>query len=219
MKSVVNASPRTRQARAPRIESIVEQAYRLFMTEGYAGFTMRKLAKAASISLGHLQHFFPTKEAVLESVFERVSAEYDRSYADLCADMTDHPDLAHERLRTVLQFNLESLRTQNTTEFFFEFWALAVRNPVAKQIMDRMYSVHRANLGDFITPVRPDLSANAIALLAAQVAGFMDGLMIFIGYGKPNRPELNGLVETSIESLMQMIDTWSPVPFTLERNA
>jgi AcrR family transcriptional regulator len=51
-------------------EVLLDACFRLFVEDGYADATMRKLAKAAGVSTGMLYHYFPDKQALLGGLFE-----------------------------------------------------------------------------------------------------------------------------------------------------
>jgi AcrR family transcriptional regulator len=51
-------------------EALLDACFHVFVDEGYADATMRKLARAAGVSTGMLYHYFPDKQALLAGVFE-----------------------------------------------------------------------------------------------------------------------------------------------------
>ena len=50
---------------------LLDAALRAFATAGYEGASVRSIAREARVSLGLLYHYFPSKEAVLQALFER----------------------------------------------------------------------------------------------------------------------------------------------------
>ena len=53
-----------------RLVSILDAAREVFMEAGYAGFTMRKIARRANITLGNLNYYYRTKEDLLQDLME-----------------------------------------------------------------------------------------------------------------------------------------------------
>lgn len=51
-------------------ELLLDACFRVFVEEGYADATLRRLAKAAGVSTGMLYHYFADKEAILAAAFE-----------------------------------------------------------------------------------------------------------------------------------------------------
>lgn len=57
---------------------IISSAIRLFAQHGYAHTSMRRIAGGAGISSGLSYHYFDSKEALLNGVFEHIMAGIDR---------------------------------------------------------------------------------------------------------------------------------------------
>jgi AcrR family transcriptional regulator len=63
------------QRREKTQTAIVKAAKRIFGECGFASTTMDDIAAGARVAKGAIYHHFPTKEALFEAVFERVSLE------------------------------------------------------------------------------------------------------------------------------------------------
>lgn len=88
---------RTAQAEATR-SALIEAAHRLFGQQGFYATSTTEIVKAACVTRGALQHYFPTKEDLFRAVFEQsgramVSATAERIAAEgwegLIADLRD----------------------------------------------------------------------------------------------------------------------------------
>ena len=51
-------------------ERILDEALRLMSAEGSAAMSMRQLALACGVQVAAIYHYFPSKDALLQSVFE-----------------------------------------------------------------------------------------------------------------------------------------------------
>ena len=60
---------------------ILKAALRLFATHGYAGTSIRMIARAASISVGLLYNYFPSKADLLGALFEESMRDVQASFA------------------------------------------------------------------------------------------------------------------------------------------
>lgn len=70
----------------------------LLVEEGFEGVSVRKVAARAGVSIGAVQHHFPTKDAMLNAVMEEASEEFQRRLATrIPADAT-----AEQALRAVV---------------------------------------------------------------------------------------------------------------------
>ncbi|MHB1139480.1 MAG: TetR/AcrR family transcriptional regulator [Microthrixaceae bacterium] len=92
----------TAAPRANQREHILDEALKLMSAQGSAGMSMRQLALACGVQVAAIYHYFPSKEALLESVFE------ERRYATRLAEEEDLAPIptdasASERLRAVFE--------------------------------------------------------------------------------------------------------------------
>jgi AcrR family transcriptional regulator len=67
----------TAQGAAAR-ERLYDIAMRLIAERGYEATTLRDIAKEADVSVGLLYRYFPSKQAVVLALYDRLSAEYAR---------------------------------------------------------------------------------------------------------------------------------------------
>ncbi|CAN5431410.1 hypothetical protein BH10ACT3_BH10ACT3_14800 [soil metagenome] len=66
--------------RANQREHILDEALKLMSAQGSAGMSMRQLALACGVQVAAIYHYFPSKDALLRSVFEE--RRYDARLAD-----------------------------------------------------------------------------------------------------------------------------------------
>src|SRR5882762_4980734 len=74
---LLNQKETTRdRLREKRIEEIVEVAVELFAREGATGFSMRRVASLAGVTLSTLQHYFGKGENLLQITINSITAQY-----------------------------------------------------------------------------------------------------------------------------------------------
>jgi AcrR family transcriptional regulator len=86
VRKKTSAKPRTRLAPVERSDQILRGAIRFFAERGFGGQT-RELAQQLGISQGLLYRYFPTKEMLIERIYEelfvqRLKPEWDIDLAD-----------------------------------------------------------------------------------------------------------------------------------------
>lgn len=74
-------------------ETILDAAERLVALKGAAGLTIGALAKEAGITKGGVQYSFPTKAAIVDALFERWSAAYQKVFAAALGEEIRQPQL------------------------------------------------------------------------------------------------------------------------------
>jgi len=102
MSHTLHLPPRTRKPRgqgASRRGEILEAATRLFLDEGIAHATMRRIAAAVGVSPTALYVYFPDKDAILQAIAEAWFAEL---LSSLEASQRDHDSVA-DRFRAGLR--------------------------------------------------------------------------------------------------------------------
>lgn len=192
--------PKTAKGRA-KVQALLGIARRLFIEGGYAEMTMRRVADEAGISLSNVQHYFPTRESLLQALLESVMNSYDPAYLD---EAGDTPPRA--KLEAAVRYLLQDIKNPESEKLFVEIWSLATRDPIGRAIFDRMYTHHRRNLGRLVAAANPALDERTVQQRAALVAMQIEGLMLLISEGKPAHAELQGIEEECVAAIMRLVE-------------
>lgn len=183
-------------------ERILRAARKLFITEGGGSFSARGVAKEAGISLGAVQHFFPTKEQLLQATLEYVLGEIRQEYDRLEAAL---PFSAQARLLAVVDVLIEDIWKQDSRRFFFGFYALSGHSDFAERLMNDMFAHHQRRFARYLGAAQPKLSENECLDLALQITALIDGLMVYTGPGsKAITPRIK-LAELVKETTLRLI--------------
>lgn len=193
--------PKTSRGKA-RVDLILETAKALFIQGGYAEMTMRQVAERVGMSLSNLQHYFPSREALLQALLEDVRKSYDPGYAQVTAGLSDPRD----RLMAVVRYLIADAKKADTERLFVEIWSLAARDDMVRGLFDQMYSYHRHTIEKLIAAVNPALSPGTVSLRAALVAMQIEGLMLLISDAKPKHAELTGIEEECISAICRLVE-------------
>jgi AcrR family transcriptional regulator len=176
MKFHFSKGPRAEYRETPSTLKILRAAKRIFIRDGGDKFSSRGVAKEAKLSLGAVQHFFPTKHELLAAMLEYVVNEYETEYQKLCDRL---PMNGETRLLGVLEILIADIWKRDTRKFFFGFWALACHNPAASRLFGEMYSYQVRRIGAFLGAAQPGLAESRCEELAIQIVAMTDGLMLF----------------------------------------
>lgn len=66
-----------------RREQILDAAAKCFVEQGFHGASMSKVAKQAGMSVGHIYHYFESKDAIINALVEREHAVIGERVAEL----------------------------------------------------------------------------------------------------------------------------------------
>src|SRR2546430_700277 len=135
-----------------RREQIVRATIRCLARDGYAGLTMKKVARTAGVSQGILHYYFADKRAILVAALEMVMADLDRRVA---AAQARGPRDPRARLRALITACLR-LATE-AREFwvvFVEFWGEMMHDRRLREINAALYRRVRREIAALARPRR-----------------------------------------------------------------
>jgi len=200
---------RSRYEGTKQADAILRAARALFVREGAGGFSARRVAKEAGLSLGSVQHVFPTTEALLVAMLESVVTSYDQRYQAMIGKL---PLNARARWEAVVEFLIKDVFDQDTRRLFFGFWALSSHNRLANAMLKEAYAYHAGTLAAFIAAVRPDLDEARCRATALQVAALIEGWMVFTAAGASvaSRERLRQTLREGIEALVSAAQSQAP---------
>lgn len=155
-----------------RVDGILEAAREIIVLEGYSNFTMRKIAAAAGISLGNLQHYFTDKTALLRELLKYLNRRYDEDYAAMESARTGEPAA---RLYSLVDYLLADIRKPLVRGLFLQFWALSSNDEYISQCMEETYAHYRKALAAAIKAVNPPLDERELRLRSATVQSMIEG--------------------------------------------
>ncbi|MEV7186737.1 TetR/AcrR family transcriptional regulator [Kitasatospora sp. NPDC093102] len=156
---------------AQRREQLLDTAEELLVTEGGTELTMRAVATAAGVRLGHLQHYFPTHAELVAAVLERV---LDRSVERL-GPLLD-PGRAEDALLGEL---LAEQQDPRLVRLFAELWALAARDPAVAAAVRAFYTRYRELVAAFLAERRPGLTEDQRHARARVFIMLVEGASLF----------------------------------------
>lgn len=172
-----NKASSTTEKGLGRAQDILDAARGLLAAEGYAGLSMRRVAQAAGMSLSNVQHYYASRDLLLEALLLTTMDAFQARMDDIAAAMSGRSQL--ERFLSTVDMFLDELTDPVTHALFFELWALASRNPFASSLMDRMLGRERKTVYKLIRGLNPDLSDEETMQRAILVVAQVEGLMLF----------------------------------------
>jgi AcrR family transcriptional regulator len=117
--------------------TIVRAAAAVLTRDGYARFSLQRVADAAGIAPGNLNYYFPTKASLLETLVSYTLAQYrDRAHKAESQVVSETGDLLGDVLLRLMQ----DARSDQTNRLFRELWAIALHDPRVAKAMDSFYA-------------------------------------------------------------------------------
>ncbi len=187
-----------------RAHDILRAARGLLAADGYAGLSMRRVAAEVGMSLSNVQHYYQSKELLLEALLLYTMDVFQAKMDGISAAMVS-ASRVDQFLSTVDMF-LEEITDPVTHAIFFEIWALASRNPFASSLMDRMLGRERKAIYLLIRGLNPEISDSEYMQRAILMVAQMEGLMLF-RLDKDKRREEFLAVRASVRKVLLMLAT------------
>jgi AcrR family transcriptional regulator len=160
-----------------RAHEILHTARALLAADGYAGLSMRRVAAQVGMSLSNVQHYYQSKDALLEALL-LYTLDVFQAKMDSIAAVTINSSRIDQFLFTADMF-LDEVTDPVTHAIFFEIWALASRNAFTSTLMNRMLGRQRKGIYLLIRGLNPDISDTEYMQRAILMVAQMEGLMLF----------------------------------------
>lgn len=160
-----------------RAQGILQAARELLASEGHAGLSMRRVAQAAGMTLSNVQHYYASRDLLLEALLQTILDEFQSKMDRISAEMRERPRL--ERFLSTADMFLEEVTDPVTHAIFFEIWALASRNPFASNLMDKMLGRERKTVYNLIRGLNPAIPDEEYMQRAILMVAQIEGLMLF----------------------------------------
>jgi AcrR family transcriptional regulator len=159
-----------------RCRQVLEAAAVCFAEEGFHGTSMAKLAKSAGMSVGHIYHYFDSKEAIIAAIVEQELAKRLEVFEQL-----EKQDDVLQALIDRADQGLAARMDKRETGLRLEILAEAGRNPrIAAALRDADEAARRTFRQVVAKAVgrRAALSAADLEARIEVVIGVFDGMMI-----------------------------------------
>lgn len=158
-----------------RSQEILSTAQAVLASEGYAGLSMRGVATQLGISLSTVQHYYTSKEALVEALLSYVMDNYQAAVAQVMNAMSDKSQL--ERFTTIVDLILIEIRRPETFGVLAEIYALSNRLPFAARLVEGVYARERKEIFKLIYGLEPKISKAEYKLRAAMIVVQIHGLV------------------------------------------
>jgi AcrR family transcriptional regulator len=199
-----NKTSSTTEKGLGRAHAILRAARALLAAEGYAGLSMRQVALASRMSLSNVQHYYPSRDALLEAVLLFTMDEFQAKMDSISRAMTERTRL--ERFLSTVDMFIEEITDPVTHAIFFEIWALASRNPFASNLMDKMLGRERKTVYNLIRGLNPVIGDDEYMQRAILMVAQIEGLMLF-RLDKAARREQFEAVRASVRKVLLSLAT------------
>ncbi len=199
-----NKASTTTEKGLGRARDILLAARALLASEGYAGLSMRRVAQDVGMSLSNVQHYYASKEQLLEALLLTTMDESQAKIDRIAVAMAGRPQV--ERFLSTVDMFLDEITDPVTHAIFFEIWALASRHPFASNLMGKMIGRERRAVYGLIRGLNPAIDDERCMERAVLIVAQIQGLMLF-RLDRHARPEQYASVRASLHNVLLSLAT------------
>jgi TetR/AcrR family transcriptional regulator, transcriptional repressor of bet genes len=177
--SVASRRPRfERQAAGDRREALVDAAIESLKRYGYEGLSVRRIAAAAGVSIGLINHHFPNKDTLVAESYRtfsrRLAANFEKAVASAGKD-------ARARLRAYFNafFSGPNLDPQVLTAWVV-YWSLVQVSPEMRTVRDEEGKGYGQVLGQLVSDFAKSRGGAPVdvGLVVTGLTALLDGLWL-----------------------------------------
>jgi AcrR family transcriptional regulator len=166
-----------------KINEIISTAANLLATEGYANFTLARVARELGILPSALQNYFPTHDDLLRSTVDAVGRAYLDRYSEIGKPSGKS---ALERLCEIAADVFEEVCVPAVQQLWIEMFALAQHSDITREMVGSGYAAYRVVCADLIREIDPSATARECLARATLIAALVDGATV-LRFGAQNQ--------------------------------
>src|SRR5450755_2100410 len=167
-----------RKTPAVRREALVEATLRCLKEYGHEGVSIRRISAAAGVSIGLINHHFPSKSGLVAETYETLALSLQDSIRRQADDRAASP-----RAR-ISGFFRASFAPQLLDPQLFNvwvvFWSMVAHSRQIREVHDRTYGKYRSILEGLLGELVKSGAAPKLKLRSAAIAlcALLDGLWV-----------------------------------------
>lgn len=165
-----------------RRTALLDAAEGILGSSGGAELTMRTVADAAGVRLGHLQYYFPTRSDLLAALLDRILA----SSLERVSGLT-----GADGLPAVLDTLLGDHEDLPLVRLFTEVWSMAAHDEEAAAAVRGFYAAYAEHVAEFVRARSPRTPPQTARARAEVFVMLMEGSALFRS-GVTGRPSAAG---------------------------
>jgi AcrR family transcriptional regulator len=209
-------SPGLRARQSERRRQDILQASAEVLAEGYADFSLRKVAAAAGVRLNTVQHHFGDLESLIHATVMVGSAEQLARFRQLAAGQYDSPI---DDLMVFLDEAWVAIRDPQVQRLYLEVWPMGLHRPNIAELLRQLYADYRNALAALVRRVNPGLTEAEANTLSTLIASWTEGALVMARWGGAGMPSLSLVGLRMKAACLALLGTPAEAPVRAARTA
>jgi len=167
-----------RETPAVRREALVDATLKCLKQYGHDGVSVRRISAAAGVSIGLINHHFPSKSGLIAEAYETLALSLQDSIRQQSEDRAAAP---RERLSGFFRASFApELLDPALFNVWLVFWSMVAHSPEIRAVHDRTYGKYRSVLESLLGQLSQSDQAPPFKLRQAGIAlsALLDGLWV-----------------------------------------
>jgi AcrR family transcriptional regulator len=167
-----------RETPAVRREALVEATLSCLKQYGHEGVSVRRISAAAGVSIGLINHHFPSKSGLVAEAYETLALSLQDSIRRQADDRAASP---RDRISGFFRASFApELLDPQLFNVWLVFWSMVAHSPEIREVHDRTYGKYRSTLESLLGQLAQSGAAPHFKLRPAAIAlaALLDGLWV-----------------------------------------
>jgi AcrR family transcriptional regulator len=167
-----------RETPAVRREALVDATLRCLKQHGHEGVSVRRISAAAGVSIGLINHHFPSKSGLVAETYETLALSLQDSIRRQADNRAASP---RDRLSGFFRASFApEILDPELFNVWLVFWSMVAHSPEIREVHDRTYGKYRAILETLLGQLAQSGAAPQFRLRPAAIAlaALLDGLWV-----------------------------------------
>jgi len=167
-----------RETPAVRREALVEATLRCLKEYGHQGVSVRRISAAAGVSIGLINHHFPSKSGLVAETYETLALSLQDSIRRQAEGRAHSP---RNRISGFFRASFApELLDPQLFNVWLVFWSMIAHSPEIRAVHERTYGHYRATLESLLGQLAESGAAPQLKLRPAAIAlaALLDGLWV-----------------------------------------
>lgn len=185
---------------AGTVKQILKSANNVFVREGYAGLSFRKVSKEAGLSVGNINYYFATKQELVVATLQEALTDYVEAHIQHFEENRHAPI---DILLNVVAFYVRD--SQRSHPLFFQMWGYAGANHSAKEIIREFYRPIGRFVYYLVRACNPAFDHDQARDVVFQIFSLEQGMKLFIGMGPDDDTALQRAEDTIRDTTRRLV--------------
>jgi AcrR family transcriptional regulator len=169
-------------------------------TDGYARFTLRRVASEAGLTVGNLAYHYPSKRNLVRALIMLLIEEY-RMQVD--AHLRSTPSGSPGAFRSLVSWLMRDSVSRQTSRLFREFWTIALHDPVIANAIDRFYAEVQETASTHLRHNFPNLPRRSVREIVQLMGIISEGSNVLYGTARSPTAPLDRVVKLACSVLVR----------------